>query len=64
MQPTKLIRAETSDVTVIAFITALEYGQIRQIVNALLNKAVEAITNGSLTKGALIDGRFKISNQS
>ena len=62
MQPTKLIRAETSDLTIIAFVNALEYGQIRQIVIGLLQKAVEAIAAGTLTKGALIDGRFNISN--
>ena len=62
MQPTKLIRAETSDLKIIAFVNELEYGQIRQIVIGLLQKAVEAVSAGTLTKGALIDGRFNISS--
>ena len=62
MQPTKLVRAEVSDVHIIAFVNALEYGQIKQITTSLLKKAVDAVSNGTLTKGALIDGRFNISN--
>ena len=61
MQPTKLIRAETSDLKIIAFVNALEYGQIRQVVIGLLQKAVEAVSAGTLTKGALIDGKFRIT---
>ena len=61
MQATKLVRAEVSDAAVIAFIESLEYGQIRQIVNSLLSKAVDSVTNRTLTKGVLIDGKFRIT---
>ena len=61
MQATKLVRAEVSDAVVIAFIESLEYGQIRQIVNSLLSKAVDSVTNRTLTKGVLIDGKFRIT---
>lgn len=58
----KLVRAEVSDTDIIAFIEALPYGQIKQIINSLLQKAVDSVAKGTITRGALLDGNFRISN--
>lgn len=62
MQDTKLVRAEVTDAEIINFVNALEYGQMKQIITNLLKKAVQCVSNGSLTKGALIDGNYRISS--
>ncbi len=61
MQTVKLVRAEISDSDIISFIEALPYGQIKQIINSLLQKAVAEIAKGTLTRGALLDGNYRIS---
>ena len=59
----KLVRAEISDADIIAFVNALPYGQIKQIIGSLLRKAVDEITKGTLTRGALLDGNYRISSK-